>query len=469
VRWAKSSGGKGRVRITPQLVRVSDDTPIWTETYDREVSDIFDVQTDIATHVVDALGITLHGSERERLEERPTENVEAYEAYLRALNLVCNDFVACDEEILRGLERAVELDPGFLAAWSEIVREHAMMYHVNADRTEARLGRARAALDRMDAIDSGHPLTRLARGFYYYHGYRDYDRALAEFRAVAEARPNDTEPVYAMALIDRRKGDIAASASGMERCVQGDPRNSEYLWELGTSYDAMRMPEKALACLERSYAIKNDPGALTDLVNVTLRHYGDVDAAKKILARAPDGEAFALLPAQVLVSVHERDYDSALASLRRAEIPMPSIQANISAWIALIEALDAGKEKARPQLQGAARQLEAALHDAPGDPDTRGTLAHVYALLDRPDDAIREAKLAVDVVSKDAFSGPAALEQLALVYATTGHADEALDLIERLLNMNYGNPLTTSDLRLDPVWDPIRDHPKFKELLKRST
>jgi TolB-like protein len=151
VRWAKTANGKGRVRITPQLVRVSDDTPVWTETYDREVKDIFDVQTDIATHVVDALGVTLHASERRSLEEQPTSNVEAYALYSRAKNYVCNDIGGCDKETIALLEQAIALDPTFLAAWCEVAREHLLLYHNNVDRTEARLARAKTALDRMEA------------------------------------------------------------------------------------------------------------------------------------------------------------------------------------------------------------------------------------------------------------------------------------------------------------------------------
>jgi TolB-like protein/tRNA A-37 threonylcarbamoyl transferase component Bud32 len=160
VRWAKTPDGKGRVRITPQLVRVADDTPVWTETYDREMSDIFEVQTDIATHVVDALGVTLQGSERASLEERPTSNVEAYQLYLRAKNFLCNNVDGCDKEIVSLYEQALALDPKFLAAWYELTRQHLLQYHSNLDRTEARLARAKASLDHMEAIDPNHPLTR---------------------------------------------------------------------------------------------------------------------------------------------------------------------------------------------------------------------------------------------------------------------------------------------------------------------
>jgi non-specific serine/threonine protein kinase len=469
VRWAKTPDGKGRVRITPQLVRVADDTPVWTETYDREVKDIFDVQTDIATHVVDALGVTLQSSERESLQERPTSNLEAYQLYLRSKNLVCNHLGGCDKEIVDLLEKAVALDPTFLAAWCDLARHHLLVYHTNLDRTEARLARAKSALDRMEAIDPNHPLTRLARGFYYYHGYRDYDRALAEFTAVAEARPNDAEAIYAIALIHRRKGEFDEMVQGMERAIELDPKNAQYIWDLADTYDGMRLPDRALEAFDRAYAIKSDPSILSEMAMSSLRYKGDFAAAQRILARAADPNSPALMPPKVHMDLFKRDYAHALALVRTVNPPAPSMRAELAAFIAMTETQRGGLKAGQPLLEDAAHQLEAALRDAPSDYQERQTLALVYAYLGRGEDAIGQAKLAVDMIAKDAFAGPGCLVTLALVYAHTGHADEAIDLIERLLGMNYDDPLTILDLKLDPFWDPLRDNSKFKALLNRSS
>ncbi len=467
VRWARTADGKGRVRITPQLVRVADDTPVWTETYDREVSDIFDVQTDIATHVVDALGVTLNGAERASLEERPTTNVEAYQLYLRSKNLVCGDFNFCDEEIVRILNEAVTLDPNFLAAWMSLARTHLLSYHANVDRTEARLAKAKDALDHMEAIDPNHPFTRLTRGFYYYHGYRDYDRALAEFKAVEAARPNDAEAIYAESLIHRRKGELEECARQMERAVELDPKNAQYIWDLADTYDGMRMPERALEAFERSYAIKPDAGTLSEMTLTALRYHGDTDEAQRIIARAADPNAPALTPARVWIYMLKRDYPEALKVLRSANLPPGALRAGVAAWTGTIEWMR-DPRTAGPALADAAKQLEAVLHDAPSDYTSRGYLAGVYAFAGRSEDAIREGKLAVDVISKDAYAGPSEMAALAVVYTHSGHLEDAIDLIERLLAMNYDDPLTVQMLKLDPTWDPLRNNPKFKELLKKS-
>jgi len=468
VRWAKTATGKGRVRITPQLGRVADDTPVWTETYDREMSDIFEVQTDIATHVVDALGVTLQGSERASLEERPTSNVEAYQLYLRAKNLVCNKVDGCDKEILSLYEQALALDPKFLAAWYELARQHLLQYHSNIDRTEARLARAKTALEHMEAIDPNHPMTRLARGFYYYHGYRDYDRALVEFNAVAEARPNDANAIFSVALIQRRRGELEESAKQMERAVALDPKNVEVLDNLADTYDAMRLADRAQENYARTLAVRDDPFVRTEMVQSHLRYHGDLAAARAMLARAPNPDSPALTPVKVMLALYSRDFPVALKIMRSANVPMPTMRAQLAGFTAVTETQQTGKPNI-PALEDAARQLETVLRDAAGDFQARQTLANVYAYAGHAQEAIGQAKLAVDLIAKDAYAGPGALVTLAGVYAHTGHPDEALDLIERLLGMNYDDPLTVSALRLDPYWDPLRDNPKFKELLKKSS
>jgi non-specific serine/threonine protein kinase len=468
VRWAKNAGGKGRVRITPQLVRVADDTPVWSDTYDREVKDIFDVQTDIATHVVDALGVTLQASERANLAEKPTTNIEAYELYVKAKDQLCNTG-ECDASIISVLEKAVTLDPNFLAAWFVLSRQHSLMYHVNYDRTEKRISRAKAALDRMEALDPNDPLTRLARGYYYYYAFRDYARALTEFTAVVEAQPNNADARFAVGLIQRRRGELDEAIRSEQEAIALDPKNSQIIWDLADTYDGARRPDDALACYDRAWAIKKDPGMLGEKIHTILRYRGDVKAAEHLLATAHEDPSLYLRMARTQIFLWKRDYAGAIATLRANKTDIRQIQAYFDALAGIIEAMRDGKQIARPSLETGARELEDVLKDAPSSFAHVQALAIAYAYLGRSEDAIREAKLAMDLVSKDEYASPQTLETLANVYALTGHADEALDLIERLLTMNYDDPLTITTLSMDPRWDALRDNPKFKEILKRSS
>jgi tetratricopeptide (TPR) repeat protein len=467
VRWDKAASGKGRVRITPQLVRVTDDTPVWSETYDREVKDIFDVQTDIATHVVDALGVTLQGSERQDIAEKPTDNVDAYQLYVKAKNIQCSTG-NCDSEMVALLEQAVALDPKFLAAWYELSHEHSLMYHMNFDRTEKRIGRAKEALDRMESLDPNDPLTRLARGFYYYYAFRDYTRALTEFTAVADALPNSADAHFAIGLIHRRRGELDESISSMLEAIRLDPKNAQYMWDVADSYDGSRQPDLALQYYNRSLAIKDEPSVLADKANTTLRFRGDVAAAQQIVAVAPARPNMFLAMAQAQAFLWKRDYTRALASLHVADSQPFQIRAYIDGLIGQAEFARDRKPGPRPSLQKAAQELETVLKDAPSSYPHVQMLALVYADLGRSEDAIREAKLAVELTAKDEYAAPQTLETLAQVYAVTGHADESLELIERLLTMNYDDPLTLTTLRMDPKWDSLRDNSKFKAILKRS-
>ena len=174
VRWAPPMEGQGRVRITPHLVRVADDTQLWSETYDREMTDIFEVQSEIAGHVIDQLGVTLLGAEREVIEERPTENVEAYQFYLRAWEWDRSWTLSrIDRHVVKNLEQAVRLDPDFLEAWAGQANHHSLYYGEFWDRSEERLSRSKRALGRAVAINPTHPETLSARGYYAFRGFRE--------------------------------------------------------------------------------------------------------------------------------------------------------------------------------------------------------------------------------------------------------------------------------------------------------
>jgi serine/threonine protein kinase/tetratricopeptide (TPR) repeat protein len=470
VRWAKTADGKGRVRITPQLVRVSDDTPVWSDTYDREVTDIFDVQTEIANHVVDALGVTLQSGERERLGVQPTSNLEAYELYMRArTSTVAVYFAGFEEEIIRPLEKAVQLDPQFLAAWCELSQMHSLMYHADADRTEARLARAKSALDHADTIDSSSPLTQVARGFYYYYGFRDYDRALTEIEAALRQRPNDAEARWAAGLIYRRQGQWDQAVRACRESIELDPQNINTISVLADTYDSIRRPDLAMECYERALAIRFDNNVIAEMVLTSLRYDPGTAQARDLLARAKDARSSELTWSWANIYLQERNYAKVIQVVRQIDAPTVGMRTRADGFLAEVEAMRVGNEKARPVLERAANGLEELVKEEPGNASLRMGIASIKARLGRADDAVGQAKLAVDLLAKDKMTAPQALETLAVVYARTGRPDEAIDLITRVLAMNYDDPLTIYNLQKDPRWDSLRGNPKFQALLKSSS
>lgn len=465
VRWARQGDGTSRVRISPELIRVSDDRQIWTETYDREIEDIFEVQSDIANEVIDALGVTLLGGEQEELDAAPTDNVEAYQAFLRARDLELHG--ATLEELTTGAEaqyeRAVELDPGFVEAWSRLSIHHSNMY-TGFERTEERLSKAKAALERAEALGHDLPNVKLARGFYHYYGFREYDQALDEFQEASAVVPNDSELRAAIGLIYRRQGKLEEALSELEAAEELDPQNGNVLGNLSSTFRAMRRTEETLAIDDRMVALSPDDNSYFNQSGHVAALTGDLAEAHKILDQASGSSEFSVFnwASQLL---NERDFVGVIDRLEPMESDNPLIQAFRATILGWARRMEYGLDAARGDLESAINLFEAILEEAPSNADVRQVLGLNYAQLGDSEAAIREARLAVDLTAKDAFSGPVAVENLAAVYALVDRRDDALKQIERLLAMEYQDSLTVHRLGYEFQWDPLRDDPRFQELV----
>jgi len=466
VRWARNPDGSERVRITPQLVRASDDVHVWSETYDRDIDDIFQVQSDIASHVIDRMGVTLLETERQSMEEAPTDNMEAYQAYLKALDFQAPRLNAYDRGRVELLEKAVALDPGFLAAWCELSRHHSFQY-LNYDRTETRLRKAKAALAGAEAIDPKAPLTRLARGYYLYYGFRDYEGALQEFTAVLEARPNDVEAQRSVGYILRRQGDFLGCVTALEKAQKLDPQDAMGLFNLAATYEALRQFAEADRIYKQALSLKPDDQTYWERSQLILAWKGDIAAASAVLP--PEPVEVPMLHAMAWFDIFEaqREPGKAMEVLEGVPTDTPVVTAFKTSLLGIAESELRGEEAARPRLEEAAAQLNSLLEESPGSEQLRSMLGAVYVKLGRDDAAVREAKLAVDLSAKDAFSGPKRQEYLAAVYAQVGRTEDSIELLDRLLAMEYDAPITLNTLRLQPVWDPLREEPGFQALFDK--
>jgi TolB-like protein/Tfp pilus assembly protein PilF len=467
VRWAKSADGGGQVRISPKLVRVSDDLQLWSETYDRQITDIFEVQSDIASKVVGELGVTLSGSEQALLAESPTENMEAYQAYLQAIDLNLGDPAEFDRKKVELLNRAIQLDPGFLRAWYELTRHHANGYF-NMDKTQARLDLARAALEGIEAVDPDHPMTRLARGYYFYYGFNEYERAVEEFTAAAEVLPNEVECRKAMAYINRRLGNFEEAIRDLELARELDPEDTGILGALAETLIALRRFPEAIRYYE--LVLDREPGddaTRFGLAVLHLRARGDMAAAKEVMSHGPGDIPLWHIAGSAILKIWERDYAEAITLMQQFQAPVPVLRANKSFLIATATAEMKGAEAAREELETAVRDAQAVLEMSPSSSDMRGTMATLYAYQGKGTLALQEARLGVSLSSKDVFAGPDALTTLAGVHARLGREDEAIDILERLIVTPSQSPVTVHILELDPVWDPLRQNPRFQELLEK--
>ncbi len=473
VRWDKPGEGESRVRVTPQLIRVADDTHLWSDQYDEVLRDIFGVQSRIAAQVIEKLNISLLEPERRALDVRPTGNMEAYEAYLRGLGYAARPVFSLETCRLQidMFERAVELDPNFALAYAALARAHSGVFNAGLEKTEEHVLKAKAAVERALEIQPDLPEGYLALGYYYYHCLRDYDKALEAFETASKHLPNKNEVFQAMSWIRRRQGRWDQALDYLRRSLELNPRDPNLNLELGETYMALRRYREAEEYYDRTIALAPDElwGYSFKAVNTWLGS-GDLERARATLERMPKNNEPISQYIWYMQEMMERNYQAALDRL--ATVSTNSIELHDAS---LPKAMLAGfvydamgqPERARDSFESARTVLERELETRSGDARVRSSLGLVYASLGRREDAIREAKRAVEMipVKEDALQGPNQIGNLARTYRTLGDYDAAMDQLEYELSIPA--LISVPVLRLDPGWDPVRNTPRFQRLLEK--
>jgi TolB-like protein/Flp pilus assembly protein TadD len=455
----------GRMRISTQLIRVSDDTYVWSETHERVLDDIFKVQYEIARAVVDRLGISLLPRERDALEARPTRNLEAYEAFLRGIEhdrYTASNYPADLKIAAENFEKAVQLDPDFVLARARLVRVCSIL-HQMADTTGDWRAKAKGALDRAEALAPQDADVLLAKAQYHYSS-RDYDRALEIAESVAESRPNDADVMELMAFIQRRRGKLERSAAQFKEVIRLDPQNPDRHSELAGTYRALRRFEEADVHYRRAVLLAPQGTAGYENIGENLVAWkGDVKGAWEVLQSAPAG--IDLAGTAAMLEIYERRFEPALARL--AALPRDN-PFDVPSLIGRAYYYSGQRDKARQHLDSARTALKTAVERQPQNGLLHAWLGHTYALMDRKDEAIHEGKIAVQLLSGDRLHGPVAEEKLARIYAYVGEGDKAIELLDHLLSIPYDFCITVPLLRLEPAWDSLRGHRRFEELLERD-
>jgi len=472
VRWDGTVSGESRVRVTPQLIRVSDDTHLWAESYDRELRDIFAVQSDIAAQVVGQLGVTLLDPERGAIEVRPTRNMDAYHAYLRGM-----EYVSSIDPLIREMgsaqemfEEAVALDPDFALAYAELSKVHSAHRHFGFDRSEERALAAKAAAEKSLELAPELPEPHIAMGYYYYWGLQEYDKALEEFAAAKKIRPNDPRIIEAEGLILRRQGKFDQAVDKLKQALLLAPRDHGLPFEIGMTCNAMRRYAEAREHLKKSISLAPDQmlsyGALAE--NMWLST-GDLRESRRWLEKMGRSSGMISVWFWLSQELMERDYDAALRTLESIDTSQ-----DVAMWyyspkpllMAQVYDLKGEASTARAHYDSARVLLEGILEADPERHETHIMLAAAYAGLGRKADALRQVEkaLTLDPCMNDAYDRPFLLDQVAEVCAKVGEYDMALDELENLLTIPGGT--TTEVLRLEPQWDPLRDHPEFQRLLR---
>jgi non-specific serine/threonine protein kinase len=471
VRWERDEYGS-RVRVTPQLIMVEDDSHIWTERYDEDFEAIFDVQTRIAAKVADQLDLTLSGNEQKFIEARPTDNVIAYQLYLRGIELIVYGHQPEDNYRAAQMyfEQAVEIDPEFALAWARLCHAHRGMYFFGYDRTPERLEMARRAIDRALEIDPDSPEVHRELGFYYYHGLLDYDMALEEFERVARILPNDARSLYDIALIWRRRGMVEAALGNFLGAFSLNPKDAGLCVEVANTFGGLHRFEKGIVYADS--AISMAPGNHWGYFLKALLILGsrrDVEGAKIVMRECPVQDSGVMIWGWYYLEKLGRDYETALDHLDRLADDVIRMQSGflpVSLLKGSLYDLMGESELAAEAYEESLVILEEAIRKNPDDPRVLCSLGFSYAGLGRKEEAIEAGRKAVNIypVSRDALLGPDRLKDLARIYTGVGEYDAAIEIIRDLQYMPCYHTLSMFDI--DPSFDPLKNEPAYQELVR---
>jgi TolB-like protein/Flp pilus assembly protein TadD len=459
-----------RVRVNVQLINADTDEHIWAEDYDRDLTDVFAIQTDLAQQIVRELQAKLSPMEKAQIERRPTENGEAYLAFMQGHEIFYrpDKFRSNTEKAEQLFDEATKLDPNFAGAFAALARVHEWTYR-DFDPTPARKEKARVAAETAIRLQPELPEAHLAMGFYYYYCERDYQGALKEF-AIAKLRlPNSPEVYMAIGAIERRQGKWKESTANLERAASLSPKDAWVLQNLADNYYANRNFETAEKIFDRAIeAAPQSLGPRAEKAKLALDWKGDLGVMEKELTQLPAGvDPDGLVTfSRVQLLLLQRKFPDAIALLKQSPQDVFHYQPREFFEGAIYTFLN-DKEKAVSAFERARPIAEKALRESPDDASRHVTLGFILAGIGQKNAAIAEGKRAVELLpeSQDAFDGPKMNVHLAQIYAWTGENDQALELLDRSLNTPNG--VTVPVLRLDPMWDPLRSDPRFQALIDR--
>src|SRR5438034_1924332 len=464
-----------RVRVNVQLINASNDEHIWAEDYDRDLTDVFAIQTDLAQKIASALQAKLSPNEKARLDRRPTQNPDAYLLFVQAHDYANRMDMFHDTSLKAEplFEQAIKLDPNFAAAFAGLSMAESWAYH-SFDPIPTRREKARLNAEEALRLQPDLPEAHLALGFSSYYGDRAYERALAEFDIARRGLPNESQAYAAIGAIQRRQGKWAESTANLEKAAALDPKNISVLINLCFSYIAQRNFETADKFLDRAIAASPQAFQLRALKGfMAVLWKGDLGAAEKVFSSTPpETDPNGLMTwSQAWILTLERKLPDALQALERfrgetmfTTTTAPSPKAFLEGMIYLLQG---DKRKAQAELERARLISEKLLREAPAVPARHAQHGLILAMLGQKEDAVAEGKRAVELLpeSQDALDGPQGIAALAQIYAWTGESDEAFRLLDHLFAVPSN--LTVPMLKLDPAWDPLRQDPRYQALIDK--
>jgi len=477
----RRSGGK--VHVNAQLVDTRTDAGIWAEEYDRDLNDVFAIETEVAQSIANRLRAKVSARERLAMQERPTHDLVAYELYVHAAALIDEASYAPEQERWKDyfqavelLDRAIARDPAFLLAYCRLAEAHDELYFQNGDHTPSRLELANAAINSAFRLKPDSAGAHLALARHLYHGYFDYDHARDELAIAARTLPNDARIFEWSGYIDRRQNRWHEAVRNFERAMELDPRNVKIFTGAAVTYSVMRDYGQARETSDRLITLEpNNIHARVLRARIDFDERADtrpLHAVIEKILRDDAASAGNLVGWRFYLALYEHDFasaDRALAPLIENKhttfrVRWDEIYFSRAYAEGLLARIKGDAAAARAAFT-AARAQEEAVRARPDDGQTFCLLGLIDAGLGRKEEALREGRRALELipVAKDTNAGPQVLYFFAVICAWTGERDLAIEQLETLAKMPLG--VSYGDLRLDPHWDPLRGDPRFEKIV----
>src|SRR4029450_1471620 len=479
-----------KVRVNVQLIDARADRHLWAKSYDRDFKDLLAVESEVAAQIADALKANLSPSESHVLAAARTANTEAYDLFLRGQyefhqaesSLAADAYDRADAFYRQALAR----DPKFAEAAAELARSRLSRHWFVSPLAPAELEEVKSLIDRAVLLAPNSPEAHFALGLFCYWGHRQYEMALAEFNRTLELQPNNADARAYCAWVYRRRGEWERSLADSQGAEELAPRDARIPTNIGVSYTALRLWKDAERAELRALAI--DPHntlAALFLLGSRLNATGDVASARQPLDSFPEviknvpggaagprgatgaGDLRTIVGMPVYLEVIERRFSDALQAVEKEVVNDDRARVQQLAGRAALRGLAGGTDGAKSAGEEALPLLEARFRARPDDTLAMTGLSWVYLALGRNTDALRLSRQAADTISieKDALAGPNFQNGLAQIEARAGAPEEAIKRLRRLLSIPAGTVSSIARLKIDPVWDPIRNGPDFQQLL----
>ena len=461
-----------RVRINAQLIDTQTDTQIWAEHYDRKLEDIFALQSELAQTIAAQLKATLSTGEKAEISRQPTQDLQAYDLYLRARAAFRSGGATMPREnwnvAVTLLNRAIARDPKFTLAYCLLNEVYVLQYRFGEDHSPQDLAAAKDAAETALRLEPNREEARLALARYYYHGLRDYRRTEQELSSIPSSAPHEVEFFTLASLVERRLGQFEASIRNGEKAVELDPQNASLAISLAQTYSGLRRFGESERVANAAIArVRGAKSRLLMVKSEAALGMGNVKEAYAALDLIQDKDDMDYQAARLLLFLIERDYSGAKALAAKATDETKKIP---DFWLTLAAVAHAeGKvNEERQANEEAKRSALLALGPRPDDPKLLGDLSVAEAGLGQNEEALRHARRAAEILppSVDAVAGPMCEMRLAQVLAMTGDRDGAFEKLGKLVKLPFG--LNHGDLKLNPMWDDLRDDPRFDPILSES-